>query len=496
MNVKDTNEPAAKINLFSFRGRIKILHLTWLAFFISFFVWFNMAPLMAAIRETLSLSDQEVKTLLILNVALTIPARIVIGMLVDKFGPRLTYSLLLTVSGALCILMATASSFGQLALFRFLLGFVGAGFVIGIRMIGEWFPARQVGLAEGIYGGWGNFGSAAAAMTLPAIAVMSGQAYGWRIAMAATGIIAIVYAVIYYLTVTDTPKGATYFKPNRTGAMEVSNRKDLLLYAILKAPLFLALALLTWKLGAHNLKMIGPAAEAAVYIALAALYFYQLHHMIKVNRGVFHEPVAEIDHYRFRQVAVLSLAYLVSFGSELAVVSMLPLFFADTFRLPMVTAGLLASGFAFMNLLARPGGGLISDRFGRRRSLLILLGGLVFGYLVLSRIGNGWYLPLAVAATMACSFFVQAAEGAVFAMVPLIKRRMTGQIAGMVGAYGNVGAVLFLTVLSFTAPQVFFMVIAAAAALTMLGVWLWLDEPSGATAEIRPDGTVEMIEVS
>ena len=149
-----------------------------------------------------------------------------------------------------------------------------------------------------------------------------------------------------------------------------------------------------------------------------------------------------------------------------------------------------------MNLLARPGGGLISDRFGRRRSLLILLGGLVFGYLVLSRIGNGWYLPLAVAATMACSFFVQAAEGAVFAMVPLIKRRMTGQIAGMVGAYGNVGAVLFLTVLSFTAPQVFFMVIAAAAALTMLGVWLWLDEPSGAMTEIRPDGTVEMIEVS
>jgi len=40
------------------------------------------------------------------------------------------------------------------------------------------------------------------------------------------------------------------------------------------------------------------------------------------------------------------------------------------------------------------------------------------------------------------------------------------------------------------------MVIAAAAALTMLGVWLWLDEPSGTMAEIRPDGTVEMIEVS
>ncbi len=496
MTVKDTNAPVAKINLLSFTGRTRILHLTWLAFFISFYVWFNMAPLMAAIRETLHLSPQEVKTLLILNVALTIPARIIIGMLVDKFGPRLTYSLLLAVSGALCILMATATSFGQLALFRFLLGFVGAGFVIGIRMIGEWFPARQVGLAEGIYGGWGNFGSAAAAMSLPVIAVMSGEIYGWRIAIAATGVIAIVYAVIYFLTVTDTPKGATYFKPNRTGAMEVSNRKDLVLYATLKAPLFLALALLTWKLGAYNLKMISPATEAVIYVILAALYFYQLYHMIKVNRGVFHEPVTGIDHYRFRQVAVLSLAYLVSFGSELAVVSMLPLFFADTFDLPMVTAGLLASGYAFMNLLARPGGGLISDRFGRRKSLLILLCGLAIGYLVLSRIDGGWYLPPAVIATMACSFFVQAGEGAVFAMVPLIKRRMTGQIAGMVGAYGNVGAVLFLTVLSFTQPQVFFMVIAAGAALTMVAVWLWLEEPAGTMAEVRPDGTVEMIEVS
>lgn len=56
---------------------------------------------------------------------------------------------------------------------------------------------------------------------------------------------------------------------------------------------------------------------------------------------------------------------------------------------------------------------------------------------------------------MACSFFVQAGEGAVFAIVPLVKRRMTGQVAGMAGAYGNVGAVTFLTVFSFVSPQVF-----------------------------------------
>ena len=138
-----------RLNLFSFSGKTRILHMTWFAFFLTFYVWFNHAPLMATIRDTFSLTDQQVKMLLILNVALTIPARIIIGMLVDAFGPRRIYSLLLFISSFLCFGFAFADSFEQLALMRFLLGFVGAGFVIGIRMIGEWFPARQVGLAEG-----------------------------------------------------------------------------------------------------------------------------------------------------------------------------------------------------------------------------------------------------------------------------------------------------------------------------------------------------------
>jgi Na+/melibiose symporter-like transporter len=103
-----TDKPQGGLNLFSLEPRIKVLHLTWLAFFVSFLVWFNHAPLMAAIRASLNLTDQEVSALLILNVALTIPARIVIGMLVDKLGPRLVYSLLLVISGALCVFFALA----------------------------------------------------------------------------------------------------------------------------------------------------------------------------------------------------------------------------------------------------------------------------------------------------------------------------------------------------------------------------------------------------
>lgn len=99
-------------------------------------------------------------------------------------------------------------------------------------------------------------------------------------------------------------------------------------------------------------------------------------------------------------------------------------------------------------------------------------------------------------ATIFCSLFVNAGNGAVFAVIPLVKRRLTGQIAGMAGAYGNVGGVTFLTVLSFVEPQIFFLVIAAFAVVTLAAVAFFLEEPKGHMAEILPDGTVQMIEVT
>jgi NNP family nitrate/nitrite transporter-like MFS transporter len=488
------------INLFDFKSeRIRILHFTWFAFFTTFYIWFNHAALMDSIRTALDLTDQQVKVLLILNVALTIPARIIIGMLVDKFGPRILYSSLLAISGVLCILFSVAQTYEQLALMRFLLGFVGAGFVIGIRMIGEWFPHKQVGLAEGIYGGWGNFGSAAAALTLPTVAIILTSSIdaenGWRYALALNGVIAMIYSVIYFINVTDTPKGSTYFKPNKTGAMEVTSTKDFVLYLIMNIPLYLALAVLTWKLSPVNLGLLNQTYTNVIYVMLVVTYIYQTYHVYQVNKHIFTEPVPEIHRYQFKQVAVLNLAYLCTFGSELAVVSMLPLFFLDTFGISQVMAGLLAASYAFINLVARPAGGFVSDTFGRKRALMILLTGLAVGYFLMSLINSEWSLFFAVVIIMFCSLFVMAGEGAVFAVVPLIKRRMTGQIAGMTGAYGNVGAVIYLTILSFVPASTFFIVIASSALVVMVFVFLFFEDPKGQTAETLPDGTVQMIDV-
>ena len=381
---------SSKFNLFSLSENMKVLHYSWVAFFITFLVWFNHAPLLGLIADSLNLSKEQIKTLLILNVALTIPARIFIGMATDQYGPRKTFSLLLLLCSIPCAMFALSTSFEQLALARFLLGFIGAGFVIGIRLVSEWFPANQLGTAEGIYGGWGNFGSAAAAILLPVLALSFGAYFGgengWRWAVGATAIISFVYSFIFYFGVRDTPQGATYFKPKSAKAMEVTSIGDFFLLLVMKVPLFGALALLNWKLSPDGVSLISQNVSVLIYFGLIAWFLYEVYSAYQVNKGIFTTPVAPIHQYSFKQVAVLNVLYFATFGSELAVVSMLPLFFSETFDLNIIYAGLLASSYAFMNLLSRPLGGWISDKYGRKKTLIILTTGLSLGYAVMASI--------------------------------------------------------------------------------------------------------------
>ena len=152
-------------------------------------------------------------------------------------------------------------------------------------------------------------------------------------------------------------------------------------------------------------------------------------------------------------------------------------------------AGIIAASYAFMNLASRPGGGFISDKLGSRKlTMTILTAGMAIGYLTMGNVKGGWWLPGAVLLTMLCSFFVQAAEGSTFAIVPLIKRRVTGQIAGNVGAYGNVGAVVYLTLFSFlpegaTGNKIFFEVLGVTAMVVAFVCAFFLKEPEGSFAE-------------
>lgn len=476
-------------SLFSFRGRYRILHLTWFAFFLTFIDWFNFAPFATSIGKELGLDyATQIKTLGICNLALTIPARIIIGMVLDRFGPRITFSSLLVFSIVPCFATAFSHDFNQLVMARLLMGIVGAGFVVGIRMVSEWFPPKEIGGAEGIYGGWGNFGAAAAEFTLPIVALstafLSGGGSNWRLAIAITGIISAIYGVIYFTQAQDTPSGTTYKKPKKSGGMEVTSVKSFWAMLIMNFGLVLALGALAWRL--MRVKFFDQTGMIISWVLLAALYAYQTYQAWRVNRELLagEKRYTAKQRYQFRQVALLEFAYIVSFGSELAAISMLPAFFEKMFHLDHTHASMIAATYPFLNLVARPSGGLLSDRMGSRKWTLVLItGGIGFGYLFAYGINSSWALPAAIATTMFAAYFAQAGCGATYGIVPLIKKEITGQIAGNVGAYGNFGGVVYLLVYSLSNAQTLFATMGIGALICASLCAFFLQEPKASFAE-------------
>jgi NNP family nitrate/nitrite transporter-like MFS transporter len=443
--------------LLSFRGPYRILNFAWFAFFLTFVVWFNYAPFTTVIREEFHLTVAQARTISLCNLALTIPARIIIGMVLDRFGPRVTYSALLIYAALPCWAFAAAQNFDQLVLSRLAMGIVGAGFVVGIRLVGEWFEPRQVGFAQGIYGGWGNFGSFAAEAFLPMIAFGSAFLYAghenWRFAIALCGVVSIGFGILFYLNVQDTPPGMEYQRPARDGGMEVTSRQSFWVLTLTNIPLFGALGLIAWRL--QLVKFLTPSAMYTIWAFLVALFAFQTYQAFKVNREVVlgQKSYPPQDRYQIGQVFLLELAYAVSFGSELAVVSMLPEYFEHTFHLSHQVAGPIAATYPLMNLVSRPAGGLLSDKIGSRKwTLTFMLAGVGIGYMLMSQIHSGLWLSFSVLITMGCAFFVFGGAGATFGIAPLIKRRVTGQIAGNIGAYGSVGSVIYATTYSLL-PQ-------------------------------------------
>ncbi|WP_163577216.1 MFS transporter [Halomonas faecis] len=472
-------------DLFKFRTpEIRALHLTWIAFFITFYVWFNMAPLASSMLKSVDwLTADDLKLFAICNVALTIPARIIVGMALDRFGPRRVFSVLMVSMSIPALVFAFGDTMTQLLVSRLVLSSVGASFVVGIHMTALWFKPKHIGFAEGFYAGWGNFGSAAAAMTLPTIAITwYGGADGWRWAIAQSAIVMAAYGVYYWFAITDGPDAKAHRKPRKAMAMEVSSWGDMIKLILWTIPLVGVLGILVWRI--QNLGYLSTTGAVIAYLAIVAVVAYQIVQILRVNVPILKKGVPEDDKYSFNSVAALNSTYFANFGAELAVVSMLPMFFEQTWGLSAAVAGLIAASFAFINLVARPMGGLVSDRLGNRRFVMLsYMFGIGVGFVLMGLLDSNWPLIIAIAITIFTSFFVQGAEGATFGIIPSIKRRITGQISGMAGAYGNVGAVVYLTIFTFVTPTQFFYIIATGAFLSWLICLLWLKEPEGAFDE-------------
>ncbi len=207
------NVPLDKLKILSLNGvQMRTFHITWLSFFVCFFGWFGLAPLMPAIGEDLGLTKSEVGNTIIAAVSATIIARLIIGRLCDTWGPRKTYTSLLLVCAVPVMLVGMAKDYASFLLFRLAIGVIGASFVITQFHTSMMFAPNVKGTANAVAGGWGNLGGGITLMVMPLIfSVIVGMGFtkgeAWRYAMLVPGIMMLVMAFLYYRFTKDTPAG-------------------------------------------------------------------------------------------------------------------------------------------------------------------------------------------------------------------------------------------------------------------------------------------------
>lgn len=378
---------ADRIDLFNFHTPpMRAFHCTWAAFFICFFAWFGLAPLMPLIREEMQLQPWQVGNLIVASVSATILARLIIGPLCDRYGPRRTYCWLLCLCSLPVMGVGLARDYHSLLLFRFAISTIGASFVITQFHTSIMFSRNCVGAANAAAAGWGNLGGGVTQQVMPLVVAMlmalgATPFWAWRGAMFLAGLACLAAGIAYYFLTQDTPDGD--FRAVRTTDRPLRQ----------------------------------ATTSAGFWSACSDL-----------------------------RVWGLAVAYAATFGIELTMDNVAAIYFFDKFDLSHQTAGLLAGLFGAMNLFARFLGGWLADRFG-------LFGGLRarIAWLAAVLVGEGVFLicfghmesvGLAIVALMAMGLFVKMGNGATYAVVPFVHRGNLGAVAGIVGAGGNVGAVL------------------------------------------------------
>ena len=378
---------ATRINLFSLKTvQMRTFHTTWFAFFLAFFGWFGIAPLMAIVREDMLLTKAQIGNTIIASVAITVLVRILIGPLCDRIGSRKAYTGLLILGSLPVMGIGLAETYETFLLFRLAIGAIGAAFVITQYHTSVMFAPNCVGTANATTAGWGNLGGGVTQMVMPLIftAMLSfgvDKFLGWRLAMIVPGVALFITGFAYYFLTQDAPDG-NYTDLRARGDLEPAKGKTMESFML-----------------------------ALKDVRVWALFFI----------------------------------YAACFGVELTINNVAALYYHDRFQLDVKTAGLIAGLFGLMNIFARTVGGAFSDFFAKKMGLR---GRVMFLFVVL--LGEGIMLMLfsqmaalvlAIGTMIVFSLFVQMSEGATYGIVPFINKKALGAVAGIVGAGGNAGAV-------------------------------------------------------
>lgn len=361
---------------------MRTFHITWLMFFVCFFGWFGLAPLMPTIRTDLGLTKSQVGNIIIASVSSTILARLLIGRLCDIFGPRKTAVWLLLIGSLPVFLVGLSRDYTSFLLFRLAIGVIGSAFVITQFHTSLMFASRIKGTANAITGGWGNLGGGVTNMVMPLIfAAIVGAGYtphqAWRYAMILPGVLMLLIAVLYYKYTQDTPAG---------------NFSDI--------------------------RRTAPVKSATDWTALADWRILTLTLAYAMCFGM------EIT---FDNVA--SLHFVDSFGLSQSRAG----FWAGIFGFMNLFARALGGYVSDKT----------GHRWGMRGKGLLLAFVLLLEGMGLIAFAHAGSFFMAIICMLTFALFLKMANGATYGIVPFINEKNVGLISGVVGAGGNLGGMIF-----------------------------------------------------
>jgi len=375
-------QPLDRIRLFSLDTiQMRSFHITWLMFFVCFFGWFGLAPLMPAIRADLGLTKSQIGNTIIASVSSTIIARLIIGKLCDKYGPRKTAVRLLLIGSIPVLLAGLATNYTTFLLFRLAIGVIGASFVVTQFHTSLMFAAKIKGTANAVTGGWGNLGGGVTNMVMPIIfSAIVGFGYAphmaWRYAMIVPAVMMWIVAFLYHRYTKDTPNG-NFSEINRSATKTPTDWSVLADWRVLSLTLAYAMCF----------------GMEITFDNVASLHFVDTFHLSQHSAGFW------AGLFGFMNIFARALGGILS-----------------------DKAGL---------------------RWGMRGKGSLLAGALLLEGLGLIAFAHAPSFPIAIAFMLSFALFLKMANGAVYGIVPFINEKNVGLISGVVGAGGNLGGMLF-----------------------------------------------------
>jgi NNP family nitrate/nitrite transporter-like MFS transporter len=173
------------------------------AFAICFAVFGSVSAMMPILKKNLGLNPVQVSVALAIPVLLGSLGRVPLGMLTDRYGGRLIFSLVMACSVAPTIMMGFVASYWQLTMCGFFIGAALASFSVGVGFVSGWYRPERQGMALGVYGA-GNIGQSLAAFGAPVLA----SAFGFKWGFWTFGILLLVWLVVFLLKAENAPRRA------------------------------------------------------------------------------------------------------------------------------------------------------------------------------------------------------------------------------------------------------------------------------------------------